>query len=861
MARAKISPGKHRRQIEKYRAVESIYKKYAKVMDQILTNAVAVYAPSAIVQTRPKSLSSFAEKIIRKADKYNNPLEGLTDLCGARVITHTQAQVYSISQFIKEHFDIHEMDSIDVGTRLKIMEFGYISLHYIVSISKDTIMGVPIPEQIKGKKAEIQLRTLLQHTWADIVHDRIYKSPIRVPDAVVRESARLAALMENSDRGFAGMAAVIDAYAAGFGASLHPDEWEREVNMLGAILKNEPKDSKKPHIALKLAQIYRSSGEWNKIIKLLGPLKISDGELKQRINLELGHAYCRRYRHKPSDKRFLQGQRLLRNIAHPEIEIVPQAKTSLESSYDMQLRTIRARATYYLACSARLAGKPDDVIRRLHHSAYLLDTSNPYIFTAFLECEINYHRGTDFLKLLAPSIISAIETCRDHIKVDIEIPLPYLTIGKLWLMLDNIYESLNAYTKAIDLYSSRETSASTELIDDELASLERLSTGGTLAGNSQLVKKLFGLAQAVIGGQSRDEMKLPSHIKFRYKSPVQVIAGGTTGLLPAALSGYKKLLLNALSGYSGSLISGGTKSGICGVIGSVVGRLRKEKSIQCDLVGYLPGLIPANVTRDDRNYELVTTDGMDYSPLEPLQYWIDIIGSGICPAHVRVLGINGGDLSGFEFRLALALGATVGIVDSSGRAASALLQDQDWMDHPRLLVLSRDPKTLWAFMTQDVSSRLRANQIDKAARQVHMDYCDVTGPSATDPSLLSWDLLPESLKESNRQQVLYMEEILRHAGYCIRPAGKRKKKLAAFSPKEIELMAEMEHGRWNVERLRCGWCYGSKKNVEKKISPYLKAWKELPNHIKDYDRQAVENFPSVLGEAGFEVYRCKKALS
>ena len=72
MAKIKISPAKHKRQIEKYRAVEGIYKKYAKVMDQILTKAAAVYAPHAIIQSRPKSLSSFAEKSIRKADKYAN---------------------------------------------------------------------------------------------------------------------------------------------------------------------------------------------------------------------------------------------------------------------------------------------------------------------------------------------------------------------------------------------------------------------------------------------------------------------------------------------------------------------------------------------------------------------------------------------------------------------------------------------------------------------------------------------------------------------------------------------------------------------------------------------------------------------
>ena len=69
-------------------------------------------------------------------------------------------------------------------------------------------------------------------------------------------------------------------------------------------------------------------------------------------------------------------------------------------------------------------------------------------------------------------------------------------------------------------------------------------------------------------------------------------------------------------------------------------------------------------------------------------------------------------------------------------------------------------------------------------------------------------------------------------------------------------MAEMEHGRWNVERIRSGWRLGDR-DPDKKISPYLRPWAELKGFPKDpqnWDREYVSNWPKDFKEAGFEVY-------
>lgn len=52
-------------------------------------------------------------------------------------------------------------------------------------------------------------------------------------------------------------------------------------------------------------------------------------------------------------------------------------------------------------------------------------------------------------------------------------------------------------------------------------------------------------------------------------------------------------------------------------------------------------------------------------------------------------------------------------------------------------------------------------------------------------------------------------------------------------------MAEIEYARWNVEWLLDGWKWGKEKNVIRKISPYLVPWSELPDDVKEWDRETV----------------------
>ena len=118
--------------------------------------------------------------------------------------------------------------------------------------------------------------------------------------------------------------------------------------------------------------------------------------------------------------------------------------------------------------------------------------------------------------------------------------------------------------------------------------------------------------------------------------------------------------------------------------------------------------------------------------------------------------------------------------------------------------------------------RLRSRR-PRGARQAFA----ATGPSRR--AIRRWPIGTtwENLKKSNRDQANHIFEKLREVGCGVKPVGGSPPTAFEFTPEEIERLAEMEHGRWNVERLFEGWRYGSPRSV-RKISPYLVPWADTP---------------------------------
>ena len=838
----KINRSWHRKQIAEYGREFPVYKEYAETLRGILDAACQLHAPLAVVQARPKSLSSFGEKAVRKAQKYSSPVTQLTDLCGARVITTTVEEACRICGFIKENFQVDEPNSLDVRSRLRSSEFGYLSYHYVVELGEKPILGIRIPKALRGRKAEIQVRTLLQHAWASISHDRIYKCQFKVPEFLHRSLARVAALLEDADDEFETAVRKIEDYKLYFGAYMSPAKLRDEIETLQMILQNEPDVSQKPATALHIAHLAKAAWDWGTVAETLERFTGDRGGERQEILLEHGHALCRDSCRTPKARKFARGQKEL---------------TEASEGADPKLR---ARALSYLAWSFGQVPGSERMAAEIYRRAFELAPDDPYLLCSWLEFETAGHKRSDFLVLNRQTIQSALKTCRSHVEAGIELPWAFFTMGKLYLMLGEPYESLAAYAQAIHLLTTEHPGRLVELLQCESGCLDHFGKAKDIGPGRKWAQDILQLAQSVLTEKPAviTEHSPNGQGKPKILKPVVIIAGESKTAPAAKYMETRISLAHSLKDFRGTVISGGTAQGIPGLVGKIAAALRARYQRPFKLVGYIPKSLPAGIKADPRYDKRIMTSSSGFSAEQPLKYWADIRASGIEAGEVRLLAIGGGSITAFECRLALALGATVGILTQKGTLTLDIHREADRWREGRLLFLPDDRQTLKAFLNPGVST-LRPEQVDKLGEAIHNKYLAENRQKSMDPAMTPWAGLREDLKESNRKQAIHAEDTLRQAGLGLRPA-RAKSSAFRFSDVEVELMAEMEHGRWNVERLRSGWRLGPKRDSINKLSPYLVPWLALAENIKDYDRRAVRNWAELYSDAGMEIYRLRRSF-
>ena len=184
--------------LEDYRKQRDSFVKLGDVVHQMLADITKELGLTVLaVEHRVKEERSLAGKLERKGDGYNS-LEDITDILGCRVVCFLSDEIDKIGKKVEEKFVVDWENSSDKRTLLKENAFGYLSLHYICSLP----FGHTWPDEICGKKFEVQIRTILQHALSAIHHDIGYKSDFGVPREINRQFARLAGLLELADDEF-----------------------------------------------------------------------------------------------------------------------------------------------------------------------------------------------------------------------------------------------------------------------------------------------------------------------------------------------------------------------------------------------------------------------------------------------------------------------------------------------------------------------------------------------------------------------------------------------------------------------------------------------------------------------------------
>jgi RyR domain/TrkA-N domain len=196
------------------------------------------------------------------------------------------------------------------------------------------------------------------------------------------------------------------------------------------------------------------------------------------------------------------------------------------------------------------------------------------------------------------------------------------------------------------------------------------------------------------------------------------------------------------------------------------------------------------------------------------------------------------------------------------RKVSPALVDWDALP-PNVREENRDiVRALPAFLVSAGFLVVRGDVWEIVARAVHDDYVRnqrLEGKTvSTNPSMVPWDALPDTLKASNRAQARHIGEKLAAVGCKVVPVTDRRVVPAVFSRDELERMAVMEHDRWWREREADGWTFASNKDIEHKRSPYLVPYEDLPENVKEYDRNTVRGIPAFVAHAGFAVVRADR---
>jgi hypothetical protein len=354
--------------------------------------------------------------------------------------------------------------------------------------------------------------------------------------------------------------------------------------------------------------------------------------------------------------------------------------------------------------------------------------------------------------------------------------------------------------------------------------------------------------------------------KKALKKPVVIVAGGASLMDPLKVDSYIEYIQQLMVDFKGTIISGGTNEGIPGLVGRVKQELAKEKPVSFDLLAYLPKKLPHDTSKSGA-YSHLYTESEGFSALDILTSWTDIILSGVNPSEVILIGIDGGEIADLEFRIALSLGAKVCLIAYSGRAVFNFVQEKPWKDHPNLIQVPEDPLTLWAIVNQTISTDLTQKEIEKLAPLVHEFYSKKRlkelKPEADDINkykvVMPWEKLDKGLQNSNIQQVGFYQRFLKKVNLGIRKSKNPvlfnlKKNL---SRKEYDILARLEHARWNAERLFDGWKYGTEKDISAKLNPCITAWDKLDEETRKWDYDPIDNIPLMLKKIGYEVYRIK----
>ncbi len=510
---------------------------------------------------------------------------------------------------------------------------------------------------------------MFQHAWVTIYHDSGFKGKFDLHKKWDREFYRLAAILEEVDELFSRMQKTLQRYESSYGEFMNEALIEETIERMEIIYEAEPENQ---DVASKIAKMAMCIGNWEKAIHTLQPfVKTKNAAILRDLGVSMIKFY-------PKDSNeFLKGREFLEEA----IEIDPM-------DYDA-----------YASLGGCWKNFNEEKARNCYKNAFEINPSDPYCLGNYLIYEVRHLNNLDPISLSQPMIQSAIEKCNDQIELEINLPWAFFDKGLFNLFLGEINESMNSYLNGLK-YSTDDW-----MISTTLNTLDLLNVVKDQLENIDMVKKLvlIGLVFRFNNGDAIEQLQNEYDSKgSKFSQPIIILAGSTASKMESKMQEFNEILINTFKNFKGTLISGGTKSGVSGLAGSI----QEKYPDFINAYGYVPRVIPYdNVEIDNRYKEIRRTTGTDFSIREAIQYWVDICISDVDKRRVKLLGIAGGNISSFEYRLALILGIKVGFLENSGGQAESLVQDPKWQNYTigknaQLRILKNNEQNIINFLSK-----------------------------------------------------------------------------------------------------------------------------------------------------------------
>lgn len=154
--------------LSEYKEKYSLFEEYTRTIHFLLENLLRKYSIQfATVQFRTKEVSKLGKKLLKKKDLQNRKLVEMPDLSGCRIIFYLEDNIYPFGHILHNEFEV-------VEDEVKISPDEYNARHITVKL-KENRLSLPEYSKFRELRCEIQLTTILYHSWAEIQHDIVYK--------------------------------------------------------------------------------------------------------------------------------------------------------------------------------------------------------------------------------------------------------------------------------------------------------------------------------------------------------------------------------------------------------------------------------------------------------------------------------------------------------------------------------------------------------------------------------------------------------------------------------------------------------------------------------------------------------------